>query len=61
MARKLGGGTKRVYLDTYIRKLGVDIMLKKRRSAKAKWGKIGAPHSARRKAWLKKLRNRRKK
>ena len=27
---------------------------------KVKWGKIGAPHSAKRKAWLKKLRNKRK-
>jgi len=30
----------------------------KRKSGK-KWGKIGAPHSAKRKAWLKKVRKKR--
>ena len=31
-------------------------MKKKKSTKKVKWGKIGAPKSAKRKAWLKKLR-----
>lgn len=34
---------------------------KKKNATKVKWGKIGAPKSEKRKAWLKKLRARRKK
>lgn len=36
-------------------------MPKKRKGAPRKpWGKIGAPHSAKRKAWLKKIRKKRR-
>ena len=34
-------------------------MAKRRKSKKKKWGKIGAPHSAKRKAWMRKLRKKR--
>ena len=35
-------------------------MAKRRKSSKNKWGKIGAPKSAKRKAWLKSIRKKRK-
>lgn len=32
---------------------------RKKGGSKPKWGRIGAPHSAKRKAWLKKIRKKR--
>ena len=35
-------------------------MVRKKRTNKKKWGKIGAPKSAKRKAWLRKIRKSKK-
>ena len=34
-------------------------MAKRKRAVTKKWGKIGPPHSAKRKLWLKKIRKKR--
>lgn len=64
MVRKKGGGTRRLYLKNgqvpqKQRGGGGNVGKKKRGKKKKKWGSIGAPHSAKRKRHMAKIRRKR--